>query len=236
MKDIEIIPTNTCPPDLSTLAARTEVFASFAPVIQLDVSDGVFTPVTSWPFGQGQKESLMAIADRGERLPFADDVFYETHLMIEAPREIGLLLARAGVKRIIGHAEAFEDENDARGTLEAWNAAGVEAGLALLYHSPLELIDPHVDLCDVVLLMTIATIGKQGAQFEEGSFERIRAFKEKYPERIVEVDGGVSEGNIEDLVRAGASRFGVGSAITKALDQKGAYERLRGLAKKAALD
>jgi len=90
-----------------------------------------------------------------------------------------------------------------------------------------------ITACDVVQVMSIATLGKQGAPYDVRAIARIKELHTKYPELVISVDGGVSEKNIADLARAGARRFGVGSAITKAPDPKAAYLNLKAIAESA---
>ena len=58
---------------------------------------------------------------------------------------------------------------------------------------------------------------------------------ERFPDTLISVDGGVSSDNIADLVRAGARRFGVGSAISKASDPAAAHKALLALAQEAII-
>ena len=231
---IEIIPTNTCPPDLAELARRSEAFSKFSTHVQLDVGDGAFVSARSWPYGLGQMSELKTLVQTGEGLPCADTLTYEVHIMAEEPQDVGTWLARANVARIIGHVEAFADASEVRGALDAWRSAGAaEVGLALLLDTPLPVIEALIDACDVVQVMSIARLGYQGAPFESRVFDRIAELHAGRPDLVIEVDGGVSESNIAELVRAGASRFGVGSAIMKTDDPKAAYERLLSLAESA---
>jgi ribulose-phosphate 3-epimerase len=230
---IEIIPTNTCPPDIAELSRRSAAFAAYAADVQLDISDGKFTPVTSWPYGAGQWHELEEVAAKAA-LPQKDAIRYETHLMIENPRECGELLARAGVPRIMAHLEAFESPESARAALRAWKEAGArEVGLALLIDTPLGRLAPLAAELDCVLVMSIPRLGAQGAPFDARAYDRIKELRASYPSLTIAVDGGVSEGNIAELARAGARRFGVGSAISKASDPKAAYEKLKALAEGA---
>lgn len=223
---IEIIPTYV-PRDTDDLSAGLETIRSFATTVHIDIDDGVFAPITTWPYIR-----------KGEFIPFdlaqAEGMFSEVHLMVEEPHEIGSAFARAGAQRIVGHVEGFADGNEVRDALNAWRKAGAsEVGLGLLLQTPFEVIAPHVPICDVVHLMSIATIGTQGIPYESSAPARITEFHRLFPNVTISVDGGVSEHNITDLVRAGATRFGVGSAITKAADQKAAYEKLKTLAESA---
>ncbi|MBI5457468.1 hypothetical protein HY971_01960 [Candidatus Kaiserbacteria bacterium] len=231
---IEIVPTNTCPPDLAELSRRSAFFADFSEWVQLDISDGLFTQERSWPYGEGQWAELESLADGSLQPPFVRDINYETHMMVEEPGELGLRLAQAGIQRIIGHVEAFADEKEILEALGAWRSAGArEVGLAILLDTPLPVLEPMIPACDVVQVMSIATLGKQGAPYDIRAIARIGELHSKYPTLTISVDGGVSMKNIAELTRAGARRFGVGSAITKAENPKVAYEQLKSLAESA---
>lgn len=230
---IEILPTNTSPETLAELFRRTETLKELSSWIQLDLADDVFVPVVSWPYQSGQWEELENLA-RGARLPFSDSVNYEVHLMVQEPIPVGELLARAGAKRILGHIEALGSHGNVHKAFAAWKGAGTsEVGLAVLLETPISEIIPLAPQCDVVQLMSIATLGRQGASYEPRIIERIRELHAQCPNLVIEVDGGVSLENIADLVKAGATRFGVGSAITKASDPVAACQALKSSAENA---
>lgn len=224
---IEIVPTNTSPGNLAELSRTTEALKELSSWIQLDIADGVFVPVVSWPYESGQWEELENLA-LGTKLPFSDSLNYEVHLMVQEPMQIGELLARAGAKRILGHIETLGGSSTMHKAFAAWKGAGAsEVGLAVLMETSISDILPLAPQCDVIQLMSIATLGRQGAPYEAGVIERIQELHQAYPELTIEVDGGVNLSNIAELARAGASRFGVGSAITKADDPITAYQALK---------
>ena len=231
---IEIIPTNTCPPDLAEMSKRSEFFAGFAQWVQLDISDGAFTSALSWPYAEGQWDELESMAAGALELPSAPPLQYETHLMVEEPRQLGMRLAEAGIARVIRHVEAFGDDKEILSALYSWRSAGArEVGLALLLDTPLPVLEPMIGACDVVQVMSIATLGAQGALYDARAVARIKELHTKYPELVISVDGGVSLKNIAELATAGATRFGVGSAITKAADPSAAYAELKATAESA---
>lgn len=231
---VEIIPTNTCPSDFAELTRRSEAFSKFAPQVQLDIDDGIFAPELSWPYQPGQFAEFEKMAAAGERLPFADSLKYEIHLMVKEPLHIGELLIKMGASRLIAHIESFENTESAKSAFALWRSVGVsEIGLALLLDTPLSRLEPLISEIDEVQLMSIATLGKQGAPFEERVLERVQALHAKYPSLTIAIDGGVSERNIASLVRSGASRFGVGSSITKAENPTQMYRGLLILAESA---
>ena len=218
---IEIIPTNTCPPDLAEMSKHSEFFAQFAEWVQLDISDGAFTSALSWPYHEGQWDELESMAAGAVELPSAPPLRYETHLMVEEPRELGLRLAEAGIERIIGHVEAFGDEKEILAGLDSWRSAGPakggagarEVGLALLLDPPLPVLLPMIGACDVVQVMSIATLGAQGAPYDVRAIARIKELHTKYPELTISVDGGVSLKNIAELAAAGGDPLWVGFAL-----------------------
>ncbi len=231
---IEIIPTNTCPRDFAEMSKRSDFFAQFTGWVQLDISDGAFTSALSWPYGERQWDELESLAAGALDLPSAPPLQYETHLMVEEPRELGMRLAEGGIVRIIGHVEAFADAKEILSALDSWRTSGArEVGLALLLDTPLPVLEPMIGACNVVQVMSIATLGAQGAAYDARAIARIKELHTKYPDLVISVDGGVSEKNIAELSRAGARRFGVGSAISKASDPKAAYEKLKAVAESA---
>ncbi|MCR4281203.1 MAG: hypothetical protein NUV88_02645 [Candidatus Kaiserbacteria bacterium] len=231
---IEIIPTNTCPPNLAELSKRSEAFAKFAPWVQLDIDDGVFAPEISWPYQNEQWAEVESMATASSALPLAGALKYEVHLMVEDPFHIGELMARVGCTRILAHVETLENEQSAKDAFLAWKSAGAkEVGLAILIDTPLSALDALIPLCDSVQIMSIAKLGYQGAQFDSRAIDRIKELHAKYPNLMISVDGGVSESNIAELVRAGAQRFGVGSAISRSADPASAYLALKARAESA---
>ena len=223
----EILPTNTCPQDYPELVRRSKAFGTFSPRIHLDISDAKFTPIFSWPYGEGQWGELEKMAERREVLPLAKIAYYEVHMMVQDPLRIGTYMARVGCRRVLGHLESFSGAHSVKEAFSAWRAGGAEeVGLALLIDTPLFALDEYAAQCDEVLLMSIPVLGRQGAPFDERIFERIRTLHAKHPELTIGIDGGVGESNISNLSKAGARRFGVGSAITKTPNPAAAYAHL----------
>ena len=226
MTEIEIIPT-CIPSSAEALAAGADAVRAYARSIHVDITDGLFAPAVTWPYvKKGEFGKFNLAGTRG--------LVTEVHLMIQNPRALGIEFALAGAERILGHVEAFPSADAASGALREWKENGArEVGLGALLRTPIELIEPLVPLCDVVHLMTIASIGTQGIPYDARGIARIAEFHARFPGTLISVDGGVAESNIADLVHAGAQRFGVGSAISKAENPAAAYEALKALAESA---
>lgn len=72
-------------------------------------------------------------------------------------------------------------------------------GLAITAVSDIDAFDVYADRFDFILMM--ATIpGKSGGEFNKEIFRKIRAFRRKYPEKRVHVDGGVN-GEVSFILR-----------------------------------
>ncbi len=65
-------------------------------------------------------------------------------------------------------------------------------GLAIVSDTPVEVFEDYKDQCDFVLIMT-TTPGQSGGEFRADNFKKIRQFRTKYPEKKIQVDGGVND-------------------------------------------
>jgi ribulose-phosphate 3-epimerase len=223
---VEIIPT-CVPAEAADLSSGADAIRSFADAIHIDIVDGLFAPAYTWPYSEKGVFGAFDLSGAGELLK-------EVHLMVAEPRAIGIAFAKAGAFRIIGHVEAFSSTDEAHSTLAEWKKSGAsEVGLGILMDTPFELLEHHLLIVDVVHMMSISSIGTQGIPYNPAAPARIFEFHKKHPEVLISVDGGVSSTNIADLVRAGVSRFGIGSAIAKAADPRRAYHELKSAAEGA---
>lgn len=202
------------PTDAADLVRLVGLFGALTPWVHLDVADGIFAPNPQWPMNSdAHRAELEEYAAGTKALPSAS---YEVHLMAQDPLTLGEAFARAGAQRVIGHVETFSDTKTVREAFATWKRAGAtEVGIALSLDTPLSSIEEIARECDVVQLMSIRAIGFQGQVFEEGILSRLEEFHAEYPETMLSVDGGVSEATVESLVRAGANRLVVGSALVQ---------------------
>ncbi len=231
---MEIIPTNTCPPDLQELSRRSEGFSKFASAVHLDVADAVFAPTISWPYQSGQRSEIESMAQSGTALPYSDTLTYEAHLMVKDASEIGALACSLRLRahhRPRGNIRVGGQGADNVRLME--KKCAKEIGIAILADTPLEALEPYIELCQSVTVMTIASIGKQGIPFDERGYGRVTDLHNRYPDMMIEVDGGVGKAQIATLARSGAQRFGVGSAISQSADPAGTHKELLDLAQKA---
>jgi ribulose-phosphate 3-epimerase len=183
--------------------------------LHLDIMDGCFVP--NLTYGMPIVEALRRITD----LPL------DAHLMIVQPQRYVDQFVDAGADVITFHVEAVEDP---RPVLAQIRGRGVGAGIALNPATPLTRIEGCLDLCDLVLVMSVPA-GFGGQSFDEVAFEKLRQLRERLPaEVMLEVDGGVNDQTIAACAAAGARYFVVGSAIFRHDDYSGVVRRLTELA------
>ena len=93
-----------------------------------------------------------------------------------------------------------------------------------------EVIEPYLDKCDMVLVMSVYP-GFGGQKYIEGSTEKLRkarALIDKSGKRIrLEIDGGITQENVGEVIAAGADTIVAGSAVFGASDTASAIKKLR---------
>ena len=78
----------------------------------------------------------------------------------------------------------------------------------------------------MVLVMTVHP-GFGGQKFMASELPKVKALREKYPDLDIEVDGGLSEGTIDQAADAGANVIVAGSAVFGAKDPAEVISKLR---------
>jgi ribulose-phosphate 3-epimerase len=69
---------------------------------------------------------------------------------------------------------------------------GCEIGLALNIETPIEYLFPYLQNIDYILFMTV-TPGVSGMAFDESVFEKIKNFRNLYPDYSITIDGGIND-------------------------------------------
>jgi ribulose-phosphate 3-epimerase len=185
--------------------------------IHVDVMDGRFVPnITIGP--------LIVQAIR----PVTQKPL-DVHLMIVEPEKYVEDFAKAGADIISVHAEHNASPHLHR-TLGQIKELGKQAGVVLNPATPLELIEHVLDLCDLVLIMSVNP-GFGGQSFIPAVLPKIRNLRQICDERgldpWIEVDGGLKVNNTWQVLEAGANAIVAGSAVFKAPDYAAAIEGIR---------
>ena len=221
----EIIPA-IIPKNINDLKEKLEKVRRIARFIQIDVIDGKFAPRRGWPYGEGDKESFEKIISEKEGLPFWEDFDFEADLMIEKPEEAIDNFIKAGFTRLIIH---IESTNNMEKIIYRARELGTSVCIAENIQTPIEELEKWIDQVDGVQLMGVSRIGFQGEPFDEGVIPKIKYLRERHPDLIISIDGGVSLQTAPRLISAGANRLVAGSAIFESEDIAGTIKDFKNL-------
>ncbi len=170
-------------------------------MVQIDLADGEFVPNITWPY-QNPKQAQK----------YLDDIDFELHLMVSKPVEIVREWSNhPRLKRILVH---YESTDDIKSVLEEIKGDGKQAGLVINPHTPVEEVKQYFNMANSVMVMGVNP-GFQGQKFLPETLEKIKEIKEIDKNIFVEVDGGVNEKTIKEIVDAGADAVCPGSAVFK---------------------
>lgn len=234
MSNILIVPA-IVPQSLDDLHSAVSLVKDVARYVQVDVVDGHYAHGKTWPYRDSGTFAHIVEEEKG--LPFWETLDFEFDLMINNPEETVMQYVQAGASRIIVHAsapgavKALTMLVDLR---EEGGAFSIQAGVALGAHAQLDELEQFEAQFDFVQVMGVAKEGHQGEPFDQKALYLVERLHARYPQLPLQVDGGVNEQNIRELVTAGATRLAVGSAIVTAEDPAAAYKQLALLANSAA--
>lgn len=148
--------------------------------VHVDVMDGRFVPNIT--IGIPVVKSLKKVS------PLPLDV----HLMIEEPERYVEAFVKAGSDYLTIHVEATKDPV---AVLKRIRELGAKAGITLRPGTSLETVFPLLDLCDLVLVMTVEP-GFGGQSFMADQVEKISSLRSAIDKKnlpcLIEVDGGIN--------------------------------------------
>ena len=193
-----------------------------ADLVHVDVMDGHFVP--NLTVGPPVVRALKRVAH----------VPLDVHLMIEDPDRYIPAFVEAGAGLISVHVEVLPHLHRTLGLIKS---LGAQAGAVLNPSTPVGCLEEVAADVDFVLIMTVNP-GFGGQAFIPRSTSKVRAMRALLDgagnAAPIEVDGGIDEHNIGQLVAAGADWIVAGTSVFGSDDAEASTRRLRALAVEAA--
>jgi ribulose-phosphate 3-epimerase len=208
--------------DFGHLAREVERLESAgAAGLHLDVMDGRFVPQLTYGL------VVVEAVRRAAKGPI------EVHLMVEQPESCVEDYAKAGADILTVHLEGLSDPLQ---TLKTISSLGPRAHLAISPGTPVERVEPYLDACDGVLVMSVEP-GFGGQRFNPVALEKLAHLAALRLERAgsfrLAVDGGISTETIGPVAAAGAELIVAGSAVIRSPDYTQSIAQLEQIARGA---
>ena len=190
---------------------------SVADWYHLDVMDGRFVPNIS--FGPMLVEFFRKATNK----------VCDVHLMIEDPGNYAEAFKKAGADILSVHIEACPHLHR---NIQQIKSLGMQAGVAINPHTPVEALQDVLADIDMVCMMSVNP-GFGGQSFIPHTINKIKQLRKMIDEQSlqvkIEVDGGVTLENAKSIIDAGADVLVAGNTVFKSADPMATIAALKNL-------
>lgn len=210
MKKVKIQPSLlAC--DMSKMQSEIDKVDPFVEGIHFDVMDGQFVP--NLTFGAPVLSKLKTKTEMG----------FDVHLMCEKPEILLNDFAKAGASSISVHFEACNHINK---ILQDINNLNIKSGVALNPATSYEASYEAIKKADFVLVMSVNP-GFGGQKFLPEVLDKIKKIRKNFPNKDIQVDGGITSETASLVIEAGANHLVSGSYIFNSKNIENAVLSLR---------
>jgi len=192
-----------------------------ASMLHVDIMDGHFVP--NLTLGPPVVESIRKITR--SRL--------DVHLMIEDPDRYAPVFIQAGADQISVHQEACRHLDR---TLRMIHDEGALAGVVINPATPVAMLSEVLEVADYVLIMSVNP-GFGGQHFIPRALDKVRELdrlrRERHLQLPIEIDGGITLENLQEVIRAGCDWVVTGSSVFHSPDPAATVAAMRQVARDA---
>ncbi len=214
MKSIQIAPSILALENLNNLESELYTLEQAgANIIHIDVMDGIFVE-NKTPF-----LDPATIA----RVKSATTLSVDVHLMVQEPEKYVDGVISAGADMISLHCESNGNHNE---TIKKIQKAGRKAGIAINPTTNMEKALPFYENADFILVMTVVP-GRGGQEYIEVVNEKIQKLRALFPEKDIEVDGGLKQATVHLPINAGANIIVSGTGIFNTQNYKETIQKMK---------
>ncbi|KAJ7630830.1 ribulose-5-phosphate 3-epimerase [Roridomyces roridus] len=172
--------------------------------LHMDVMDGHFVPNIT------MGAPILSCVSKG-----VPGIFMDCHMMVSDPAKWVDDIADAGGALYCFHLEATTDPMS---VISAIRARNMKVGVAISPDTPSTAItDEIANAADMLLVMTVYP-GRGGQKFIERCVPKVSELRARFPDKDIEVDGGVGPKTIDVCAQAGSNVIVAGTAIFGAPD------------------
>ena len=149
--------------------------------------------------------------------------------MCTEPQKWVSIFADSGASAFTFHSECFSAQEDLENMLKRIKDHSMKSSVAVKPSDEIsEILIKSIEngLVDMVLIMTVNP-GFGGQKFIPSAIEKVRFLRNRFPDLIIEVDGGINKDTIQIANEAGANAFVLGTYVFNSTDRKRTIEELR---------
>ncbi|KAL5495187.1 RPE1 [Sanghuangporus weigelae] len=181
--------------------------------LHMDVMDGHFVPNIT------MGAPILSCVHKG-----VPGIFMDCHMMVSNPEKWVDDVANAGGALYCFHIEAT---NEPLPLIQKIRERGMKAGVAISPDTPSTAVSDEVgNAADMILVMTVYP-GRGGQKFIDRCVPKVSELRARFPDKDIEVDGGVGPKTVGPCADAGSNVIVAGTAIFGAEDPNGVIKVLK---------
>ena len=189
--------------------------------IHIDVMDGIFVS------NKTPGVDMFKNAKRFENKPL------DVHLMVEEPlRELsnydGASIITFHIETVIDTKTMMIDMDKFNEVVKEIKKLGAKVGIAVKPNTTVSLLRNLLKKVDLVLIMTVEP-GYGGQKLIPKTLDKVEMVKKMGFDGLLEVDGGITEDNCDEVISRGANLIVAGTGLFEASDPYEAGKKLKNI-------